>query len=79
MLNNLQEYIELWHRFNIGDLGMLDKEDYKRYMNLQIKIKSALKLQELVNEEIKECKRNAGGVVYGMSLKSLVSKSEVLI
>ena len=40
------------------------------------KIQSALILQKLVKEKIKECKENAGGMVYGMALESLVKESK---
>ena len=39
-------------------------------------VTSALKLQELVKEKIKEYKRNAGGMVYGMTLESLLDESK---
>ncbi len=39
-------------------------------------VESSLKLQELVEDAIKECKRNAGGMVYGMALEELIRKSK---
>jgi len=36
----------------------------------------ALKLQELVEKKLKECKENAGGMVYGMALESLLDESK---
>jgi len=46
-----------------------------KYRSLE-EINHALRLEELVKEKIKECKRNAGGMVYGMALESLIKESE---
>ena len=47
-----------------------DKEQLKQ------QILQNQKLRKLVEEQIKECKQNAGGQVYGEALQSLLKESE---
>jgi len=50
----LQEYAELWHRFEVEYLGIFDKKECEKIKELELKLNSALKLVELVKKRMEE-------------------------
>lgn len=69
-INSLDDLLVLDRRKQITDENLVE------YNKIYDKIKQALCLQEIVKEKIKECQRNAGGMVYGVALQSLIEQSE---
>jgi len=81
-MNNLikdlqdEKYWDLAIKGSFRVLQLRQEWDRDTCIKLRNQIINALKLQELVKGKIKECKQNAGGMVYGMELESLVEESK---
>ena len=83
MNNDLSEYADLWHKFKIEELGVFDKKECEQYIKLRKKIQSAIKLQELLIEELRlidesmdSFEANQDRRLIQHTLKTLLEKSK---
>lgn len=81
-MNKLNEFAELWHRFENEEIGLFDLKECEQINKLRFEIESALKLQELVNDKIKKGTKSGhklfsdeGGYLE-QELQSMVEQSQ---